>query len=329
MTNLNLPRRKFLLLAAGAAALPTVPHIARAQAYPDRPVHLVVPQAAGSSSDIFARLIGQWLSERLGQQFIIETRPGAGGNVGTEAVVRAPADGYTLLLVNSQNAISATVYDKLNFNFIRDIAPVAGIIRLPLVMEVNPSVPAETVTEFITYAKANPGQIALASAGSGGPQHVSGELFKMMTGINMLQVPYRGSTPALTDLLAGQVQVMFDVVPSSLSHIRAGRLRPLAATTAARLDVMPDIPTMAEFLPGYEASAWVGLGAPSATAVEIVDKLNHEVNAALADPKFRARLGELGGTVLLAGSRADFGKHIADETEKWGKVVRFATIRPE
>jgi tripartite-type tricarboxylate transporter receptor subunit TctC len=329
MTNLDLPRRKFLLLAAGAAALPSAPHIARAQAYPDRPVHLVVPQAAGSASDIFARLIGQWLSERLGQQFIIETRPGAGGNVGTEAVVRAPADGYTLLLVNSQNAISATVYDKLNFNFVRDIAPVAGIIRLPLVMEVNPSVPAKTIPEFITYAKANPGQIALASAGSRGPQHVSGELFKMMAGINMLHVPYRGSTPALTDLLAGQVQIMFDVLPSSLPHIRAGSLRPLAATTAARLDVIPDIPTVAEFLPGYEASAWIGLGAPRATDVEIVDKLNHEVNAALADPKIRARLAELGGTVLLAGSRADFGKHIADETEKWGKVVRFASIKPE
>jgi tripartite-type tricarboxylate transporter receptor subunit TctC len=236
-------------------------------------VHLVVPQAGGSASDIFARLIGQWLSERLGQQFIIETRPGAGGNVGTEAVVRAPADGYTLLLVNSQNAISATVYHRLNFNFVRDIAPVAGIIRSPLVMEVNPSVPAKTIPEFITYAKANPGQVALASAGSGGPQHVSGELFKMMAGINMLHVPYRGSTPALTDLLAGQVQIMFDVLPSSLPHIRAGKLRPLAATTAARLDVMPDIPTVAEFLPGYEASAWIGLGAPRARDVEIVISL--------------------------------------------------------
>jgi tripartite-type tricarboxylate transporter receptor subunit TctC len=326
---MKLPRRKFLHLAAGAAALPAVSRIGWAQAYPMRPVRVIVPQAAGSASDIFARLMCQWLSERLGQQFVIETRPGAGGNIATEAVVRAPADGYTLLLVNSQNAISATVYDKLNFNFIRDIAPVAGIIRVPLVMEVNPSVPAKTVPEFIAYAKANPGKIAMASAGSGGPQHVSGELFKMLSGVNMLHVPYRGSTPALTDLLGGQVQVMFDVTPSSLPHIRAGNLRPLAATTSTRLEVMPDLPTVGEFLPGYEASAWVGLGTPHATPSEIIDKLNQEVNAALADPKIRARLADIGGTVLLAGSPADFSKHIADETEKWGKVVKFAGIKPE
>jgi tripartite-type tricarboxylate transporter receptor subunit TctC len=327
---MKLPRRQFLHLAAGVAALPAVPRVANAQqTYPMRPVHLMVGQAAGSSSDILARLMGQWLSERLGQQFIVEDRPGAGGNIATEAVVRAPADGYTLLLVNSQNAISATLYDKLSFNFIRDIAPVAGIMRAPLVMEVHPSFPAKTVPEFISFAKDNPGKITMASAGNGGPQHVAGELFKMMSGVNMLHVPYRGSTPALTDLLGGQVQVMFDVTPSSLQYIRAGKLRPLAVTTAARLEVLPDIPTVGEFLPGYEASGWLGLGAPQNTPAEIIDKLNRDINAALADPKIKARLADLGGAVLLAGSPADFGKHVAEETEKWAKVVKFSGAKPD
>jgi tripartite-type tricarboxylate transporter receptor subunit TctC len=324
---MKLPRRRFLLLAAGVAALPAVSRIARAQTYPVRPVRVVVGQAAGSSSDIHARLIGQWLSEHLGQQFLVEVRPGAGGNIATEAVVRAPADGYTLLLVNAQNAINASLYDKLDFNFINDIAPIANIDRSPLVMEVNPSVPARTVPEFIAYAKANPGKINMASAGNGGPHHVAGELFKMMTGIDMIHVPYRGSTPGLTDLLGGQVQVMFDVMASSLPHIRAGRLRALAVTTATRSELLPDIPTVGEFVPGYEASAWVGLGAPKGTSADVIAKLNTEVNAALADVKMKARLTDLGGTVL-AGSTAEFGKFIADETEKWAKVVKFSGAKP-
>jgi tripartite-type tricarboxylate transporter receptor subunit TctC len=317
-----------LCLAAGAATLPVVSRVARAQTYPTRPVRWVVAAGAGSTADIVVRLMGQWLSERLGQPFVVEHRPGAGANIGTEAVVRAPADGYTLLLVNPANAINATLYDKLNFNFIRDIAPVAGLIRGPFVMLVNPSFPANTVPEFIAYAKAHPGTINFASGGTGFASHLAGELFKAMTGVNMVHVPYRGQAPAMTDLLAGQVQVMFDPVVSSIAHIRAGKLRPLAATTSTRSEALPDIPTVGEFLPGYEASVWFGAGVPKNTPTEIVDRLNKEINDALADPKIKARLADLGGTVL-PGSPADFGKLIADETEKWGKVIRAANIKPE
>ena len=325
---MSLPRRQFLRLAAGAVALPAISRTAWSQTYPSRPVRIIISQAAGSASDIFARLIGHRLSERLGQQFVIEPRPGAAGNIALEAVIRTPADGYTLLLVGNQHAINTTLYDKLNFNLIRDIRPVAGIVRVPLVMEVNPSVPVKTVPEFITYARENPGKLNFASAGNGTAQHVSGELFKAMTGVKMLHVPYRGSTPALTDLLAGQVQVMFDVTPSSLPHIRAGKLRPLAATTATRLEVMPELPTMGEFLPGYEASGWVGFGVPKDTPAAIIDVLNGEVNAGLADPKLKARFGDLGATVI-PGSPADFGNVIAGDTEKWAKVIRTANIKPE
>jgi len=325
---MKLARRQFIYLAAGTAALPAVSRVTRAESYPARPVHVIVGQAAGSSSDIHARLVGQWLSERLGQQFVIEVRPGAGGNIGTEAVVRAPADGYTLLLVNSQNAINATLYDKLNFNFIGDIAPIASIVRSPLVMELHPSVPATTVAEFIAYAKANPGKVNMASAGNGSPQHVSGELFKMMAGVDMLHVPYRGTGPALVDLLGGQVDMMFDVVASSIEYIRTGRLRALAVTTAARSHVLPDMPTVGEFVPGYEASGWIGLGAPKSTPAEIVDKLNREINAGLADARMRAQLTGLGG-MMLEGSPAEFGKLIADETAKWAKVIKFAGAKPD
>jgi tripartite-type tricarboxylate transporter receptor subunit TctC len=325
---MKLPRRQFLHLAAGAAALTAVSRTAWPQAYPTRPVRVIVGQAAGSGSDTAARLIGQWLSERLGQQFIIENRPGAAGNIATEAVVRAPPDGHTLLLVNTGNAINATLYDKLNFNFIRDIAPVAGIFRVPQVMEVNPSVPAKTVSEFIAYAKANPGKVNMASAGIGSVHHVAGELFKFMTGVDMVHVPYRGTTPALTDLLAGQAQVMFDVTPTSTPHIRAGKLRALAVTTATRADVLPEIPIMGDFVPGYEASAWLGFGAPKDTPAAIIGMLNREVNAGLADPAIKTRIADLGGTVL-AISPVEFGKLITDETEKWAKVVKFANIRPE
>jgi tripartite-type tricarboxylate transporter receptor subunit TctC len=325
---MKLPRRNFLHLAAGAAALPAVSRIAWAQSYPTRPVRIIVPFAPAGSTDIVARLIGQWLSERLGQQFVIDNRPGGGGNIGTEAVVRAPADGYTLLLVGGSNAINATLYDKLNFNFIRDIAPVGSVIRFPYVMVVNPSVPAKSVPEFIAYAKTSPGKINYASAGTGTATHLTGELFKMMAGVDMVHVPYRGGGPALTDLLAGQVQVMFPTTVSSIGYIRAGRLRALAVTAATRSDALPDIPTVAEFVPGYEASNWYGVGAPKATPAEIVEKLNKEVNAALADPNMKARLADLGGTAL-AGSPADFGKLIADETEKWGKVIRAANIKAE
>jgi tripartite-type tricarboxylate transporter receptor subunit TctC len=324
----KLPRRKFLHLAAGAAALPLLSRIARAQAYPSRPVRIIVPFAAAGAFDIMARLIGQWLSERLGQPFVIENRPGAGTNIGTETVVKAPPDGYTLLLAGTPNAINATLYEKLNFNFIRDIASVAGISRAPLVMAVHPSVPAKTVSEFIAYAKANPGKISMASAGIGAPSHVSGELFKMMAGVNLVHVPYRGAGPALVDLLAGQVQVGFPSMPSSIEYVRAGKLRALAVTSATRSDALPDIPTVGEFLPGYEASASYGIGAPRATPAEIIDMLNKEINAALADPNMKARLADLGGTPL-AGSPADFGKLIADDTEKWGKVIRAANIKPE
>jgi tripartite-type tricarboxylate transporter receptor subunit TctC len=325
---MKLPRRKFLRLAAGAAALPAVSHVAWAQAYPSRPVHLVVFFPPGGVGDILARLMGQWLSERLSQAFVIENRPGAGGNIGTEAVVRASADGYTLLWATSPNAINATFYDKLNYDFMRDIVPVAATIRVPNVMVVNPTLPAKTVPEFIAYAKANPGKLNMASGGNGVPSHVAGELFKIMAGINMVHVPYRGAAPALTDLLAGQVQVLFDAVPSSIEYIRAGKLRPLAVTTATRSEVLSNIPTVGDFLPGFEASTWFGVGAPRNTPTDIVERLNREINAALADPTIKVRIAELGGATL-PGSPADFGKLIADETEKWAKVIKFAGIKPE
>ena len=325
---MKLPRRQFLHLAAGAAALPAVSRIARAQTYPSRPVRWIVPAPPGGPLDLVARLLGQWFSERLGQPFIIENRPGGGTNIGTETVARAPADGYTLLSVVTAAAINATLYDKLSFNFIRDIAPVASVIRVPLVMVVNPSLPARTVPEFIAYAKANPATINFASPGTGTAPHVGGELFKMMTGVNMLHVPYRGDAPAFTDLLGGQVQVYFPTTISSIEHIKTGRLRGLAVTTATRAEALPDLPTVGDFVPGYDASNWYGVGAPKNTPAEIVDKLNREINAALADPKMKAQLADLGGAVL-AGSPADFGKLIADETEKWGKVIRAANIKPE
>jgi len=326
---MKLPhRRQFLHLAAGAAALPAMSRVAGAEAYPTRPVRIIVPVTAGAVNDILARLMGQWLSERLGQQFVIDNRPGGGSKIGTEAVVRAPADGYTLLLVANTAAINATLYDKLNYNFIRDIAPVASIIRAPYVMAVNPTVPAKTVPEFVAYAKANPGKISMASTGIGSGTHIAGELFKMMTGINMLHVPYRGGIPALTDLLGGEVQVLFVTPVSSIEHIKTGRLRALAVTTATRSDALPDVPTVSEFVPGYEASAWFGVGAPKATPAEIVEKLDKEINAGLADPKIKARLADLGGTPLV-GSSADFGKFIADETEKWGEVVKFVGIKAD
>jgi tripartite-type tricarboxylate transporter receptor subunit TctC len=324
---MKLPRRQFLHLAAGAVALPAVARIATAQSYPTRPVRLIVPFAAGGGTDITARVMGQWLSERLGQQFVIDNRPGGGTNIGTEAVVRSPADGYTLLMVSSANAANAALYDKLSFNFIRDIAPVASIIGAPYVMAVNPTVPAKTVPEFIAYAKANPGKLSMASVGIGSGTHLAGELFKIMAGVDMVHVPYRGAGPAYNDLLGGQVQVMFPSTVSSIGYIRAGQLRALAVTAAARSDALPDVPTVDEFVPGYEASAWFGVGAPKATPAEIVEKLNKEINAGLADPKLKARIAELGASTL-PGSPADFGKLIADETEKWGKVVRAANVRP-
>jgi tripartite-type tricarboxylate transporter receptor subunit TctC len=301
---------------------------ARALDYPTRPVHWVVGFPAGGTTDILARLVGQYLSERLGQQFIIDNRAGAGNNIGTELVANAPPDGYTLLLVNPANGINATLYEKLPFNFIRDIAPVAGIIRVPNVMEINPAVPAKTVAEFIAFAKANPGKVNMASSGNGTSVHVSGELFKMMAGVNLLHVPYRGAAPALTDLMGGQVQVMFDNLPSSLEYIKAGKLRALAVTTATRSEALPGVPTVAETVPGYEASAWFGLGAPTGTPREIVDKLNAAVNAGLADPKLKARLADLGGS-MLAGTPADFGTIIAEETEKWAKVVKFSGAKAD
>ena len=308
--------------------LPAVPRIATAQAYPTRPVRLIIGYPPGGSADITARLLGQWLSERLGQPVVVESRPGAGTNIATETVVNAPPDGYTLLLVAPANAINATLYEKLNHNFMRDIVPVAGLIRFPNVIVVNPSVPAKTVPEFIAYAKANPGKLNMASSGAGSTIHVSGELFKMMTGINMVHVPYRGGAPALTDLISGQVQVMFDNVPTSIEFIRAGKLRPLAVTTAARSNVLPDLPTVADFVPGYEASAWYGVGVPKGTPEAIIGKLNKETNAILADPKARARFDELGAS-LIAGSPAEFGQLVADETEKWAKVVKFSGARPD
>ena len=325
---MKLARRRFLHLATAAAALPSVSRMATAQTYPTRPVRLIIGYPPGGSADITARLLGQWLSERFGQPFVIESRPGASTNIATEAVVRAPPDGYTLLLVAPANAINATLYEKLNFNFISDIAPVAGIIRFPNVMVVNPLVPAKTVPEFIAYAKANPGRLNMASSGNGSTIHVSGELFKMMTGVNMVHVPYRGGAPALTDMISGQVQVMFDNVPTSIEFIRAGKLRALAVTTATRSEVLPDLPTVADFVPGCEASAWYGVGVPKGTPDDIIDKLNKEINAILAEPKAKARLADLGAS-LLAGSSADFGKLVADETEKWGKVVKFSGAKPD
>ena len=325
---MKLPRRQFLHLAAGAAALPAASRIVRAQAYPSRPARIVVPFAAGGATDIIARLIGQWLSERLGQQFVIENRPGAGSNIGTEVVVNAPPDGYTLLLVGASSAINATLYEKLSFNFLRDIAPVSGIISIPFIMAVNPSFPAKTVSEFIAYARANPGKVNMASGGNGTAGHLSGELFKMMAGINMVHVPYRGEAPALTDMLGGQVQAMFGTMPASIEHVRAGKLRPLAVTSARRSELLPDLPTVGDFVPGYETSAWQGIGAPKNTPAEIINKLNKEINAGLADPKIKTRVADMGGTVLT-GSPADFGKLIADETEKWGKVVKFSGAKPD
>jgi tripartite-type tricarboxylate transporter receptor subunit TctC len=325
----KLPRRRFLRLAAAAAAvLPAVARVARAQTYPARPVRIMVPFTPGSTSDTLARLMGQWLSERLGQPIVIENRAGASGNFATEAVVRAAPDGYTLLLVTLSNAINASLYGNLAFNFIRDIAPIAGIMRTPGVMEVNPSVPAKTAPEFIAYAKANPHKITMASAGNGASSHLAGELFMLMTGIDMVHVPYRGSPPALTDLMGGQVQVMFDNIPTSIEYIRAGKLRPLAVTAATRLDVLPDVPPLNDFVPGYETSLWLGLGAPRNTPGEIIGKLNSEINAALADPRMKARLADLGG-IVLPGTPADFGKLIADDTEKWAKVIRTANIKVE
>ena len=328
MTNRKLPRRNFLHLAAGAVALPFAPHVARAQAYPSRPVRIFVGFPPGGPTDTAARPMGQWLSERLGQQFIVENRPGAGSNLATEAVVRAPPDGYTLLLAYSSNAINATLYDKLNFNFIRDIAPVASMSRETTVMVVNPSFPAKTVPEFIAYAKANSGKINFASGGTGTPPHVVGELFKMMAGVNLTHVPYRGGAPAIVDLLGGQVQVMFASPSISLEHVRAGKLRALAVTTAARSAVLPDVPTVGDFLSGFEASVWLGIGAPKNTPADIIDKLNKEINAGLADPKIKARFAALGSTIL-PGSPGDFGKLIAEETEKWAEVIRAANIKAE
>jgi tripartite-type tricarboxylate transporter receptor subunit TctC len=321
-------RRQFLHLAAGVAALPAVARIAWARAYPSRPVRIIVGFAPGGPADIVARLMGQWLSERLGQPFVIENRPGAGGNIATEAVVRAPADGYTLLLVGSFSTINATLYDKLNYNFIRDIAPVGTIIHGPLVIVVNPSVPAKTVPEFIAYAKANPGKISMASGGNGSTSHVAGELFKMMAGVDLVHVPYRGGGPALTDLLAGQVQVYFAPTVAAVGYIRARALRALAITTASRSEALRDLPTISEFVPGYEASAWQGIAAPKNTPTEVIDRLNAEINAGLADPKVKARLADLGGTVF-SSAPAEFSQFIAAEIAKWGKVIRETNIKAE
>jgi tripartite-type tricarboxylate transporter receptor subunit TctC len=320
---MKLQRRQFLQLAAGAAALPVTSGVASAQTYPARPVRLVIGYTPGGSADLTARLMGQWLSERLGQSFVIENRPGGGTNIATEAVVRAAPDGYTLLLVAPANAINATLYDKLNFDFLRDTEPVAGIIRFPNVVVVNPSLSVHSIPELIAYAKANPGKLNMASSGNGSTIHMSGELFKMLAGINMVHVPYRGGAPAITDLIAGQVQVMFDNIPTCAEHVKSGKLRGLAVTSATRSEVLPDLPVVADFLPGYEASAWYGIGAPKGTSPEIIERLNKAVNEVLADPKAKARFAEL-GAFLLPGSALDFGKLLANETDKWGKVVKFA-----
>jgi len=323
-----LSRRRVLELATGAFAFAGIWRSARAQTYPTRPVRIIVGFPAGGPSDITARLIAQWLSEHLGQEFVVENRPGAASNIATEAALRAPPDGHTLLLVTSTNAVNATFYENLNFNFMSDIAPVAGIIRVPFVMEINPSIPAKTVPEFIAYAKANPGKINMASGGIGTSVHIAGELFKMMAGVNLVHVPYRGSAPALTDMISGQVHVMFDILTSSIQHIRSNALRALAVTSERRSEALPDLPTVGDFLPGYEATAWYGIAAPKKTPSEIVDKLNNEVNTGLADPKIKARFAELASAVI-PGSPADFGRLVGDEIQKWAKVVKFSGAKPE
>jgi tripartite-type tricarboxylate transporter receptor subunit TctC len=326
---MKLPRRQFLCLPAAAAVVATVSRIARAQAYPSRPVKIIVGQAAGSASDIVARLVAQFLSEQLGQQFLVEVRPGAAGNIATEAVTRMPPDGYTLLLVNSQNAINVALYEKLSFDFVRDIAPVGRVESVPLVMEVHPSVPAKTVPELIAYAKANPGKLNMASAGTGGPQHIAGELFKFMAGVDLTHIPYKGSTPAVTDLIAGQVQIMFDVTPTSLPQITAGKLRPLGVTTTERLPFLPDVPTIDSFLKGYEASGWIGFGVPKGTAPEIIATLNKQTNAAVLDPNIKQRFADLGAVVVPPNSPDEFAKFIAENIDKWTKVIKFAGIKPD
>jgi tripartite-type tricarboxylate transporter receptor subunit TctC len=325
---MKFPRRRCLQLVLATAAASLISHSAPALDYPTRPVRVIVPVAAGGGADIVARLTGQWLSERFGQQFIVENRPGGGTNIGTEMVAHAPADGYTLLLVNLTHAINATLYEKLSYNFARDIAPVAGIIGVSNVVEIHPSVPAKTLPEFIAYAKANPGKINMGSAGNGSSSHMAGELFKMMAGVDLVHVPYRGQGPAMTDLLGGQLQVIFATTPGTTEYVRIGKLHALAVTTAQRAEALPDVPTVADFVPGYESSQWYGVGAPKGTPAEIVDKLNREINAALVDPKMKTRLADLGGTVL-PGSPAGFGKLIAEEVEKWGKVVKFAGLKAE
>jgi len=324
---MKLARRDVLRWVARAAALPALPATVLAQSYPARPVRVIVPVAAGGANDVSARLIGQWLSEHLGQQFVIENRPGAGTNIGTEAAVRSPADGYTLLISGSNAAINPSLFANLNFNFIHDTAPIGSIVRVPQLMQVTPSLPVQTVPEFITYAKANPGKIAMGSGGIGSPAHVIGEYFKLATGIDLTHVPYRGAAPAVTDLIGGQIQVAFTELATSLQYVKAGRLRALAVTTAARVEALPDVPTLAEFIPGFEASQWIGLVAPKDTPSAIVEKLNAEINAGLGDAKLKARFAELGGTVM-PGSPADFAKLIRDETEKWAKVIRAANIKP-
>jgi tripartite-type tricarboxylate transporter receptor subunit TctC len=325
---MKLPRRKFLHLAAGALTSPAIPNIARAQAYPSRPVRIIVGVAAAGTQDILARLFGQWLSERLGQPFVVENRTGGGGNIAVETVIRAAPDGYTLLTIGPANAANATLYDKLSFNFIRDIAPIASMTSVADVLEVNPAIPVRSVPEFIAYAKANPGKLNMASGGNGTSQHLAGELFKMLTGISMQHVPYRGAGAALPDLIGGQVQVMFDNVSSSIEHIRAGKLRPLAVSTATRWEGLPDIPTIGEFVPGYEVNVINGIGAPANTPAPIIERLNKEINAGLADPKLKGKLAELGATTLI-GTPADYARLIAEETEKWGKVIKFAGVKAE
>ena len=323
---MKLPRRQFLRLAAGAAVLPAS---VRAQSYPSRPIKMVVGQAAGSATDIVGRLVANFLSESLGQQFIVETRPGAAGNIATEAFVRMPPDGYSLMLINSQNAINMALYEKLSFDFVRDVAPIGRVQRVPLVMVVNPSVPAYTIPEFIAYAKANPGKINMASAGIGGPQHIAGELFKFMAGVDLTHVPYRGTTPAVTDLVAGQVQVMFDVTPTALPQIQAGKVRPLGVTTMERLAFLPDVPTVDSFLKGYEAAGWIGVGAPKGTPPEIIAVLSRQTNALVLDPTFKQRLNDLGAEAVPPNSPDEFAKFIAENIDKWTRVIKFAGIKPQ
>lgn len=325
---MNLPRRRFLHLAAGAVAMPTVLRTARADTYPSRPVHLIIGYLPGGSADMTARLFGQWLSERLNQQFVVESRSGGSTNIATEAVIRAAPDGYTLLLASPANATNASLYDKLNFEFLREVEPVAGLIRFADVVVVNPSLPVKTIPELIAYATANPGVLNFASSGVGSTLHVAGELFKMMTGADIVHVPYRGGAPAMLDLIAGRAQVMFDNVPTALPYIRDGKIRPLAVTAAARVEVLPDLPLVADYVPGYEASAWYGIVAPKGTPADIIDRLNREANAILAEPAAKTRLAELGAS-LLPGTPADFGRLLADETDKWRKVIHFAGIKAE